>query len=215
MKRTRSYILIILASCLQVGCISSNTCIVDVQSTLGDSAGIVYVLATEADSVYAAQADIVLQRNGFVPVVDTGQSIPEISIALNAAIRGPFRKTYTYYQPVFAQRYSCCSCPPSHCTCSGHRNQTSYEIVDSVKRTASYQAYTRTLKIKATNLKTGNNAWETSATSTGKTGDLHQVFPVLLIASEPFIATNTSTTRVLKKLNNAAVLALVAETKEH
>jgi len=68
----------------------------------------------------------------------------------------------------------------------------------------------------ATDLRTGKNAWETTTTSTGKTGDLDAVFPVLLLACEPFIATNTKkSTRVLKKLNNNAVLALTAVTKEN
>ena len=216
MARLHSYIFILLITCLQVGCISPNTCIVDVKSTMKDRTGIVYVLETENQKSYAKQVDIVLQRNGFVPVCQSGQTIPEISIRLDAELYGPFRKTYTYSQPVFRQRTNCCSCPPRHCTCSGYRNQTFYEIVDSIKRTGSYEAYSRTLALIATDLRTGKNAWETTTTSTGKTGDLDAVFPVLLLACEPFIATNTKkSTRVLKKLNNDAVVALTAVTKEN
>ena len=209
------YILIMLTSCLQVGCISHNTCTVDVSSSMDDRSGVVYSLETKADAVYSDQVDLVLQRNGFVPVALTAQSTPEIHIMLEATIRGPFRKTYTYYQPVFAPRSYCCSCPPERCRCSGHRTQTSYEIVASIKRTGSYEVYTRVLNLNATELKSGKGAWETTATSTGRADKLDQVFPVLLIAAEPFIATNTSTIRVLKKLNNPAVLALTAETKEN
>jgi len=208
--RLKSFYILIIAICTHVGC-KAQTCIIDVSSTLHGDAGIVYTLEAHSDYIYAKQVDIVLQRNGFIPVEQTGQPIPEISIRVDTELQGPFRKTYTYFAPVFAPRYSCCSCPPSRCTCSDHRNQTSFEIVDSIKRTGSYEAYTRILGLIATDVRTGKNAWKTNATSTGRTGNLEAVFPVLLIACEPYIATNTISTRVLKKLNDPAVLALAAE----
>ena len=208
------FILWVCIASVHFGCMTRNTCVIDVTSSSNNIAGVIYTIETTADNVYKQQVELVLQRRGFIPVALTGQSTSEISIRLDATMQGPFRKTYTYYTPVFAPRTYCCSCPPADCKCRGHRNQTSYDIVDSIKRTGSYEAYTRTLKLVATDLSSGKNAWEMTATSTGRTGDLNQVFPVLLIASEPYIATNKSRSRVLMKLNNSAVLALTAKTPE-
>ena len=213
-KQVRLCLLWACIASVHLGCMTRNTCVVDVTSSCNNNTGVVYTLETTADEAYKQQVELVLQRRGFIPVALTGQSTSEISIRLDATMQGPFRKTYTYSTPVFALRTNCCSCPPDDCRCRGHQNQTSYEIVDSIKRTGSYLTYTRTLKLVATDLSTGKNAWETTATSTGRTGDLNQVFPVLLIASEPYIATTKSKSRVLMKLNNPAVLALTAETPD-
>jgi hypothetical protein len=62
---------------------------------------------------------------------------------------------------------------------------------------------------------TGRPAWETIVTSTGSSGDLDIIIPVLLVACEPYIATNTRNTRVIKKVTNHAVLELAAQLKEN
>jgi hypothetical protein len=205
-------LLLFLGTSSQIGCMSRNTCSVDIvakSNVDGAIAGSVYELRTTPRSEpYKAQVNTILERKGLIPVAWTGQTEPNVLIDVVAEIKGPFQKTYTYYSPVFALRGGCCSCPPSRCHCSTHASR-GYEIVDSIERTGSYEVYTRTLELIATHPNTGELLWETSTKSTGRTGDLHAVVPILLISCEPYIGNNTQgTTRVLTKRTNPAVRTL-------
>lgn len=64
-----------------------------------------------------------------------------------------------------------------------------------VPMTSSYTTYTRLIKISAFDVRVSKEKpkqlWETTISSTGSSGDLRQVFPMMLAASMEHIGTNT------------------------
>ena len=214
----------IIASMVQFGC--STTAIIEIESTrradlVGiTDVGVVYQLLPSDNLTlssnllyekFTSQVEYVLNELGFVPVSHTVQHKTDITIELSYGISGPISREYSYYD--FGSYGNCCSCQPSHCTCTtSYYSQSvghSSGHTTAVLRTGSYNVYRRTLELVASESGTddaSSPAWKTTATSTGRSDDLEAVFPLLLAAITPYIATNTKNTSVLKTIDELQYL---------
>ena len=198
MFRCYQFVLIVLVGFAMFGC--STTCIVEVESTRRSDlvgvpdAGIVYQLDPNSKNLlngetqyesFASQVEFVLDGLGYVPLAETGQDIPEQLIELSYGISNPIQKSYTYYDHGYMGA-RCCSCPPMICSCSSGYYQR------PIERTGYYYVYRRWVTLTANEV--GNNnkepAWETKATSLGRSDDMNKVLPLMLLAMEPFIGKN-------------------------
>ncbi len=88
----------------------------------------------------------------------------------------------------------------------------SYGVTGYKTEVGSYTTYLRFLIIDAVDIEEFKSSgkivqlWKTTAISRGTTGDLRQVFPVLVAASRPYIATNTGKiVEVTLTLNDKAI----------
>jgi len=128
-----------------------------------------------------------------------------IAIMLEYGIGAPKTEHYTYSTPTWGQ--------------TGVSSSSTYGRVTSYTNTANYSAtttYTPTYGVTGTTTHAGSRTsyfrfmrltaidtheykmtdrvipvWETTVTSSGSSGDLRQVFPVLVAASMPYISRNT------------------------
>lgn len=127
-------------------------------------------------------------------------------IFLEYAIGEPKTSQHTYSVPTWGQTgvaststYGTFSQNGNTTTYSGTTlNTPSYGITGSTTHTRTSTNYTRSFKLSAFDLEDFKISgelkpvWYTSAVSTGSSGDLRSVFPVMLAASSEYISENTS-----------------------
>lgn len=120
---------------------------------------------------YVSYVNYALTNQGFVPAESFEKA--NIGIFLNYGISGPQESRIS--------------------TSLARKVAPTLPLPDYVKRTT----YSRYMILEAVDLveyrTTGKTAqlWKTTVTSTGSSGDLRRVFPVLVVASSQYIATNT------------------------
>ena len=152
---------------------------------------------------YANYVDKALAKKGFLKSDDIKNA--DIAIFLVYGIGDPQVQQYTYSLPVWGQTgvsssstYGTINTFDNTTTYSGTTTYTpTYGIVGSTTHTGTTVTYFRYLVLDAIDLeiyrknKKVVQVWKTSVTSPGSSGDLRQVFPILVGASMDYIGTNT------------------------
>jgi hypothetical protein len=149
---------------------------------------------------YVARA---LRSRGLEPAQSVEAA--DIAVLLNYGIGEPQVTAYTYSLPVYGQTgggtatYSGStygSAGTSHSTGTIHQQPT-FGVVGTQTHTRSVAAYFRYLVLDAVDLHAYRESesivpvWRTTITSTGSSGDLRKIFPILVGAASEHIATNT------------------------
>jgi hypothetical protein len=152
---------------------------------------------------YALYLIRVLNAHGFVSAQKAEDA--DVAIVLSYGIGEPQTQQYSYSLPVWGQ--TGVSSANTYGTATTYGNSTSYSGTTTYTPTYGVTGYTTQVG-SVTNyfryaLVTGYDfklfkesnrqvqLWRTTITSTGSSGDLRQVFPVLIGAAVPYLATNT------------------------
>lgn len=163
---------------------------------------------------FSKYLDNVLQQKGFVK---TNFENADVAIFLLYGISEPQQNTQQYSIPILgktgissSQTYGTANTYGTLNTYGNtgyyqgntYSNQTTYHtptygITGYNSWTPQYTTYTRYFKINALDIEAYKNQnkqvqiWETTVTSTGSSGDLRLVFPILVVAAKDYIGTNT------------------------
>ena len=152
---------------------------------------------------YAAQVSRVLASHDFVPAPIPSKA--DVAIALTYGIGDPKTQQYSYSLPIFGQTgvassttYGTASTYGGQTTYTGTTSYTpSYGVTGSSQQTVSVTQYSRFIELTAYDLKIFQisnkqvELWKTTIASTGTSGDLRRVFPAMIAAASPYLATNT------------------------
>lgn len=155
---------------------------------------------------FAAYTDKVLQNEGFAKVTKLDDA--DIAILLTYGISDPQVYQYSYSVPILGQTGIASSNTQGSVNTFGktaiYSQSTSYTpsygIVGSSTKVRTGILYARHLALsgydlenfkKTRELKDVVEVWSTKASSVGESGDLRRIFPVLLAASQEYIAINT------------------------
>jgi len=145
----------------------------------------------------------VLSSKGYV-LVDSVENA-ELAIILSYGIGDPQSNTYSYNIPIFGKTgisssstYGTASVYGNTASYSGTTTYTpTYGIKGFVPKTGSYTTYFRYALIAAYDLPAYLESqkeiqiWKTTVGSTGSSGDLRRVFPILISASIPYLGANS------------------------
>ncbi len=145
----------------------------------------------------------VLSMKGFVSARNAEEA--DVAILLFYGIGEPQTTQYSYSLPVWGQ--TGVSSSHTYGTATAFGNTASYSGTTTYTPSYGITGYTSHVGTKTTyfryalisgydfeaykETKKEIQLWKTTATSTGPTGDLRQVFPLLVSASAPYIANNT------------------------
>lgn len=157
---------------------------------------------------YASYIDKALAARGFIKADDFKNA--NVLIFIVYGIGDPEEHQYTYSLPVYGQTGISSSTTSGTLRTQGdygtYQSTTTYTpqygITGYTTHRGSRITYFRFLVLDAVDLDEYKGTqkvmplWKTTATSTGSSGDLREVFPVLVAASVPYIGTNTG-----KKIN--------------
>ena len=152
---------------------------------------------------FAAYVNRALVNQRFIPVSSLQEA--DIAIFLSYGIGDPKEHQYTYSIPTWGQTgvssshtYGTINTYGNFGTYSGTTTYTpTYGITGRTTHTGSYTSYFRYIVLDAFDLeqykKSGKEVqlWKTTVTSSGSSGDLRRVFPLLVAASQDFIGKNT------------------------
>jgi len=152
---------------------------------------------------YSNYVNRALQSRGFVHA--TGFDDAEIAVVLFYGIGDPKTTQYTYSLPVWgqtgvssSQTYGTATTFGGTTSYSGTTTHTpTYGVTGYSTQVGSRTTYFRYAMITGYDLAAYRESqqelelWKTTITSTGSSGDLRRVFPVLLGAAAPHLATNT------------------------
>lgn len=152
---------------------------------------------------YASYVQRALAEKGFVKTNNFNEA--NIAIFLMYGIGDPQKHQYTYSLPLWGQTgvsssstYGTVNTYGSTATYSGTTTYTpSYGVVGSTMHTGTRVTYFRYFILDALDLdeyrrtKKEVQLWKTTVTSTGSSGDLRQVLPVMIGASKEYFGTNT------------------------
>lgn len=176
---------------------------------------------------FASYVHRALREQGFTKVEKLKDA--DIAIFLAYGIGDPQKQNYSYSLPLYGQTgYSSST---TYGTLSTYGNTGSYSetthytpqygIIGYKNYTGSYYEYFRWLMLDAYDVaayKTSQKlmqAWQTSATSVGSSGDLRLVFPIMVAASRPFIGTNTGKkVRIVLHEKDSSVLQIKGEASQ-
>jgi len=149
---------------------------------------------------YAVYVNRALHTRGFVLT----QSLENANVAiyLSYGIGNPKETQYSYSSPIFGQTGVSSSrtsgTTSSYGSYSGATTHTpSYGITGSTTNIESYTTYMRFMILDAVDMdeyKKSNKKvqiWKTTVTSEGASGDLREIFPVLVAASQRYVGKNT------------------------
>ena len=221
----KSFVLLMVMMFVLSGCAASQF-YVKVDSLMLDNTKTKYVLVpsvkgvSESDLQYiefSRYIDEVLRGKGYLKVADLKES--EIAIFLNYGISEPQESISTV--PIIGQTgvssvYTTGTFS-KHGRSSRYTGTTTYTPIYGVTGyiPVSRTTYTRYIVLTAYDAqgyldnKKEVQLWKTTIISSGASGDLRRVFPVLTAASSKYIATNTgSQIEVLIDENDAEVLKL-------
>ena len=147
-------------------------------------------------ATYVKQA---LALKGYTISEDTNTA--DINVFLGYGISEPSEHQYSYAMPIFGQ--TGVSSASTYGSISGGNIMAtttytpSYGVTGAVPMTGSYITYTRQISLLAYDLKyyretkKEKQLWKTEIVSTGSSGDLRFVFPLLLGAGYQYIGDNT------------------------
>lgn len=152
---------------------------------------------------YAVYVMRVLNAQGFVSAQKAEDA--DVVIVLSYGIGDPQTRQYSYSLPVWGQTgvssahtYGRATSYGSSASYSGTTIYTpTYGVTGYTSHVGTQTTYFRYALIVGYDLKIFKQTekqvqlWRTTATSTGSSGDLRQVFPILVSASIPYIASNT------------------------
>jgi len=164
---------------------------------------------------YAVYVNRALSKKGFI-LAESFQKA-DMAIFLGYGIGDPNTHQYTYSVPTWGQTgvsssttntnsraYGSLNTYGNYGTYSGNTNTNStttytptYGVTGSTTHLGSYITYTRYIILNAVDLneykksKRDVQLWKTTVQSTGGSGDLRSVFPIIVAASNDYIATNT------------------------
>ncbi|VUX45265.1 conserved exported hypothetical protein [Candidatus Defluviicoccus seviourii] len=152
---------------------------------------------------YAVYVMRVLHSRGFVLAHETQNA--EVAIVLSYGIGTPEARQYSFSLPVLGQTgvssahtYGAATSYGNTATYSGTTTYLpSYGITGLTTYTGTVTEYFRYTLITAYDFKEFKQSgrqvqlWHTTVTSSGSSGDLRRVFPVLLGAAAPYLATST------------------------
>lgn len=170
---------------------------------------------------FAAYVHRALVARGFV----TADSIEkaEIVVYLTYGIGDPKEHLYSYSNPVFGQTGVSSSTTSATLNSYGssgtYSGTTTYEptygITGYESGVGSYTTYFRFMRLDAYDLDTYrkqkklSQTWRTTVTSTGRSGDLRLVFPVLVAGSKAYFGSNSGQkVRVILHEEDALVLEI-------
>jgi hypothetical protein len=148
---------------------------------------------------FAGQLDRVLLAKGFKPAAPNAR--PDLLILLSYGIGEPQTSYYSY--PVFGRVSGGTSTFTASAFGSGGFTQTTGTVTSPTRhgvvgtRTVSRREFQQWAAIEAVDIETFiktqkiSQAWRTEMTSSGSSGDLRRVLPVMLAASQPYIGVNT------------------------
>lgn len=152
---------------------------------------------------YANYVNTALQNNGFIQARNGEKA--EIAIFLSYGIGDPQTHNYSYSIPTWGQTgvsssrtYGSVYSYGGGATYFGYTTYTpQYGITGYQTVTGSSITYFRFMLLDAYDLDIFNKTnqvvqvWKTNVTSTGSSGDLREVFPILVAASSPYMGRNT------------------------
>lgn len=152
---------------------------------------------------YAAYVEKALASKLFVKANNLEDA--NVVIFLVYGIGNPQEHSFTYSLPIWGQTgvsssttFGTLNTLGSTATYSGFTTYTpTYGIKGFMPFSGSYVTFFRYLMLDAIDLDKYKESqkiiplWRTTVTSTGSSGDLRQVFPILVTASKPYIGTNT------------------------
>jgi hypothetical protein len=151
-------------------------------------------------STYVERA---LSTHGFQKA--EGFDSADLAIFVAYGIGDPAEHTYSYNLPVWGQTGVASSRTTGNVNVSGNAatysetttNTPQYGVKGYTSQVGTYTTFTRHAFFTAYDLSqfrlngTEKVVWETRIASTGSSGDLRRVFPVLVAAGAPYIATST------------------------
>lgn len=152
---------------------------------------------------YAVYLMRVLNAQGFVSPEKAEDA--DVAIVLSYGIGDPQTTQYSYSLPVWgqtgvasAQTYGTATSYGNSASYSGTTTYTpTYGVTGYTSHTGTQTTYFRYALVTGYDFKVFRETkkqvqlWRTTITSSGSSGDLRQVFPVLISASVPYLATNT------------------------
>jgi hypothetical protein len=152
---------------------------------------------------YATYVMRVLTAKGFVSAEKAEDA--DVAIVLSYGIGDPQKEQYSYSLPVWGQTgvssaytYGTATAYGNSASYSGTTTYTpTYGVTGYTSHTGTRVSYFRYAVITGYDFKEFQKSkkqvqlWNTTVTSTGSSGDLRQVFPILVSASVPYLATNT------------------------
>lgn len=152
---------------------------------------------------YASYVNRALQEKGFIQA-ETFQEA-NVAIFLGYGIGDPREHQYTYSLPAWGQTgvssaytTGTVSSYGGYGSYSGTTTYTpTYGITGSTTHSGSYTTYFRFMLLDAIDLDEYRKSdkevqlWKTTVTSSGSSGDLRRVIPILVAASKKYIGTNT------------------------
>ena len=152
---------------------------------------------------YAAYLRRALQSRGFVPAQHAGDA--DVAIVLSYGIGEPQTIQYTYSVPVWGQTGLVASQTYGTATTYGNSAsytgtttyQPTYGVTGYVPQVGTRTQYRRYAVMTAYAAKAPKKNepqkeyWRTTVTSSGWSGDLREVFPVMIAAATPYLATST------------------------
>jgi len=152
---------------------------------------------------YAGYVEKALSQQNYRMVTDFEKA--RYAILLNYGIGDPQESTYSYSLPVYGQRGGGTSNFSASTYGAGGYSNTygtisstpTYGVVGSQGYTGRTVSYFRYLVIEGVDLelyrknRKTKQLWKTTVTSSGSSGDLRRVFPILATASIPYLGTNT------------------------
>jgi hypothetical protein len=152
---------------------------------------------------YAAYVNRALIKQGFVPAESFEKA--NVAIFLVYGLGDPKEHQYSYSIPTWGQTgvsssytTGTISSYGGYGSYSGTTTYTpTYGITGSTAHTGSYTTYFRFMVLDAVDLdeykksKKEVQLWKTTVTSSGSSGDLRLVFPILVAASQQYVGKNT------------------------
>lgn len=158
---------------------------------------------------FARYIEYALHERGFVAAPD--ESDADVAILLGYGIGDPNKEQYTYAVPTFGQT----GISSASTIGSTTYFQRSFGVTGYVPATGTVTTYRRHIWIGGYDLghyrdtEEALQIWSTTITSTGSSGDLRLVFPVMVAAAKPFLATNTQQQREVRLEENDPEVILV------
>lgn len=153
----------------------------------------------------------------------------DIAIFLGYGIGDPQEHVFSYSVPVWGQTgvsssntFGSVQSYGNSATYSGTTTYTpSYGVVGATSGVGTFVTYTRFIRLDAYDLavyresKKEKNVWRTDIVSTGSSGDLRRVFPVMIAAAAPYVGEDTKKMKEIELgENDKRILEITSTTNE-
>jgi hypothetical protein len=154
---------------------------------------------------YAKYLDRALEMAGYLKADSI--EVADVAILVSYGIGDPREHTYSYSIPQYGKTGVSSSTTQGtvrmygngYGTYSGTTTyQPTYGVTGYTTHVGEYTTYTRVLVLTAADVNAFNRSneikeiWRTTAVSTGSSGDLRRVFPIMVAAVQPYLGKNTN-----------------------